>query len=174
MGYLILKKMRYALNDWNHKKLIMKQTFSYLWIIVLLTLLSGCNQEKGENLGRYGMLDEGTPEYTAVIFLQSIYEGENVDTAIKVSTESLARIINRYRTNRNVQRHLLNLRYDTVEIKPQSANRVGRSEFAEKATITVFLSGMLEDDKIEDIRSLDLVRENGDWKVARIYPDHFM
>lgn len=152
---------------------MMSRVFTTALIVFTLTL-TGCLKEDKQGLGRYGMLNEGTPEYTAVAFLTNIYEGENINLAADLSTESLSRVIRSYHTNRNVQRHLLNLRYDTVIIKPQSANRVGRSEFAEKATITVFLSGMLHDDKIEDIRSLDLVKEHGDWKVARVYPDRFM
>lgn len=145
----------------------------FLFIAFSLLFLSAC-EEKEVGIGRYGMLDESTPEYSAVTFLQSVYEGDNLDVAIDLSTERLARILKKYHTNRNVQRHLLNLKYDSVVITPQSADRVGRTEFAEKATITVFLSGMYDDDKIEDIRSLDLVNEGGKWKVARIHPDHFM
>lgn len=142
-------------------------------VFLFVSFISGCN-EKEQSVGRYGMLNDGTPEYSAVLFIRSIYEDDNLDTAISLSTDRLARILKNYHTNRNIQRHLLNLRYDTVEITPQSSNRVGLSEFAEKATITVFLTGMYNGDKIEDMRSLDLVKEDGSWKVTRIHPDHFM
>ncbi|GGW95689.1 hypothetical protein [Alteromonas halophila] len=144
-------------------------------LLMLLLVISGCEkQEKEERLGRYGMLDEGSPEYTAVRFMRGIYAEPTLDSAIALSTERLGRILTNYHTNRNVQRHLLDLKYDTVDIKPQESNRVARSEYAEKATITLFLSGTYGEDKIEDIRSLDLVREKGDWKVAKIHPDHFL
>jgi len=154
-------------------------TYRLRFIIGLMCLvwLTGCEQKADDSevgVGGNSLLIEGTPEYSAVEFVRCIYDDNNLETAIGLSTERLARILKKYHTNRNVQRHLLNLKYDSVIITPQSSNRVGRSEFAEKATITVFLSGMYEEDKIEDIRSFDLVNENGMWLVSRIHPDHFM
>jgi hypothetical protein len=66
------------------------------------------------------------------------------------------------------------LRYDDVIITPQSTGGVGRSEFSEKSTITVFLSGTYGEDKIEDLRSLDLIKEEGEWKVNKIHPDTYL
>ena len=45
--------------------------------------------------------------------------------------------------------------------------------YIEKSTITVFLSGQYDNDKVEDIRSLDLEKIDGEWKVTKIHPDHF-
>ncbi|MCW8108155.1 hypothetical protein OPS25_06575 [Alteromonas ponticola] len=139
-----------------------------------LFFLISCGGEKEEGLGKYGMLDDSTPEYAAVRFMTSIYHDSNIDVAVSLSTPKMARILNRYHTNRNIQRHLLNLKFDTVTITPEERSRVGRSEFSEKATITLFFSGKLNDSKQEDLRRVDLVREDGKWLVARIHPDHFM
>jgi hypothetical protein len=139
-----------------------------------LLFLAACGEKGDKGLGRYGMLDESTPEYTTVMFLRSIYEDENLNGAIEVSSKKMARILTRYHSNRNVQRHLLNLRYDDVIITPQSTGGVGRSEFSEKSTITVFLSGTYGEDKIEDLRSLDLIKEEGEWKVNKIHPDTYL
>ena len=144
-----------------------------LFGFISLLLLSACG-EKEKGIGRYGMLDESTPEYTAVVFLNSVYEDDNLDRAISLSSEKMTRILKRYHTNKNVQRHLLNLKYDTVTVTPQTAGKIGRTEFAEKSTITVFLSGMYGEDKIEDLRSLDLIKEDGDWKVNKIHPDTYL
>ena len=145
----------------------------YFVTFLFIIFLTGC-EEQDKEVGPYSMLNKGTPEYSAVQFIRSIYEDDDLDVAISLSSDRLGRILKKYHTNRNVQRHLFNLKYDTVVITPQSSNRVGRSEFAEKATITVFLSGMYDGDKIEDMRSLDLINEDGEWKVSRIHPDHFM
>lgn len=143
------------------------------FILVVCFTLTGC-PKKEAGVGRYGMLDENTPEYTAVRFMRSIYLDSNIDVAVSLSSPKLARILRKYHTNRNVQRHLLNLKYDTVTIVPQGGDRVGRSEFAEQATVTLFFSGHYHDDKIEDLRQIDLVRVRGDWKVEKIHPDHFL
>ncbi|MCW8092453.1 hypothetical protein [Alteromonas sp. ASW11-130] len=144
------------------------------YVFATLFILTSCGGEKEKGLGKYGMLDESTPEYAAVRFMTSIYQDDNIDAAVSLSTPKMARILSRYHTNRNVQRHLLNLKFDTVEITPEERSRVGRSEFSEKATITLFFSGTLNANKQEDLRRVDLVRENGQWLVARIHPDHFM
>lgn len=143
-------------------------------IIALITLLLTACGEKEKGLGRYGMMDENTPEFAALAFMKSIYEGENINRAVELSTDSMARILTRYHTNRNVQRHIINLRYDNVSIVPQGANRVGRNEYADNATVTLFFSGMYNDDKIEDLRTVKMIRDDGQWKVDRINPDHFM
>lgn len=151
-----------------------KKSASLFGFIALVCLVvTGCSK-KEEGIGRYGMLDDNTPEYAAVRFMRSIYLEPSIDVAVSLSTPKMARILRKYHANRNVQRHLLNLKYDSVTITPEGGDRVGRSEFAEKATITLFFSGQYNDDKIEDLRQIDLVRINGNWKVAKIHPDHFL
>lgn len=150
-----------------------KSPFLLGFIALVCLVLTGC-QKKEEGVGRYGMLDDNTPEFAAVRFMRSIYLETTIDVAVSLSTPKMARILQKYHTNRNVQRHLLNLKYDSVTITPEGGDRVGRSEFSEKATITLFFSGQYNDDKIEDLRQIDLVRMNGEWKVAKIHPDHFL
>lgn len=142
-------------------------------VFASLIFLFSCTEDKPQ-VGRYGMLDENTPEYTVVIFMKSIYEQDNIDEAVSLSTERFGRILSRYHTNRNVQRHIMNLRYDPpVEIVPQAGSKIARAAYAEKVTLTLYFSGMLGDDKIEDLRDVDLIRVDGEWKVDKVYPDHF-
>ena len=147
--------------------------FSFLLITFSVLLLSGC-EKKEQGLGRYGMLDDNTPEYAALMYMNSIYNEDNINGAIKLSSESMARMLKRYHTNRNVQRHIMNLRYDEVTVTPQSSNQVGRNQFAEEATVTLFFSGKYNGDKKEDLRTIKLIREDGNWRVDRINPDHFL
>lgn len=144
-----------------------------LFALLSLFSLSAC-EEKEPGIGRYGMLDENTPDYAAVMFMNSIYHDKNINRALSLSSASMARMLRKYHSNRNVQRHIINLRYDEVTVSPQGSNRVGRNEFAEEATVTLFFSGFYGDDKIEDLRTVQLIQENGQWKVDRINPDHFM
>ena len=111
--------------------------FNLYAILLSVLCLAGCG-EKEEGMGRYGMLADSTPEYSAVTFLKSVYEDENLDVAISLSSDRLARILTNYHSNRNVQRHLLNLKYDTVVITPQSGSSVGRSEFSKKQPLRYF------------------------------------
>ncbi|NVK56155.1 MAG: hypothetical protein HWE26_11095 [Alteromonadaceae bacterium] len=145
---------------------------SVIFIIVALLHLSGCEKEEG--IGRYGMLEENTPEYTAVMFIRGIYSDDNIDRAVKLSTEKMARVLQRYHTQNNIQRHMFNLKYDTVEVTPQSGQSIGRTEFAEVAVITLFFSGQYNGDTVEDLRTLDLKKVDGKWKVDNVQADPFL
>ena len=145
----------------------------YLLLLAVL-VVSGCKKDERPGVGRYGMLDDGTPQYTAVRFMQSLYEDRNIDNALALSTERLARVMKRYHTNRNVQRHVLNLMYDTVEVSPEGGDSVGRSEFAREAKVILFFTGHYGDDKIDDIRTVEMVKVDGEWRVDRIQPDRFL
>ncbi|MBT0587152.1 IseA DL-endopeptidase inhibitor family protein [Alteromonas oceanisediminis] len=152
----------------------MKALIQSLPLVVLL-LVSACSDVKrGEGVGKYGMMADNTPEYAAVMFVASIYRDENIDNALALSSERMARLLNNYRTNRNIQRHLFNLLYDTVEINPDSGDSVGRSEFSDSAKVTLFLSGYYQDDKIDELRTLQLIKEKGSWKVDKIEADMFL
>lgn len=150
----------------------MKKLLHLLCLAGLLTLLIGC--EKEERIGRYGMLDENTPEYTAVMFIRGVYSDDSIDRAVNISTDRLARVLKRYHTNNNVQRHLFNLKYDTVEVTPQTGQSIGRSEYSDSAVVTLFFSGQYNGDKVEDLRTLELLKVNGRWKVDKVQADPFL
>ncbi|MFC3095608.1 hypothetical protein DRW07_08180 [Alteromonas sediminis] len=146
----------------------------FCFLLILTLSVSACKKEEQLGVGRYGMLDDGTPQYTAVRFMQSLYHDENIDNVLALSSERMKRVLKRYHTNRNVQRHVMNLMYDTVEVSPEGSDGVGRSEFSKEATVILFFSGHYNEDKIDDIRTIEMVKVDGDWKVDRIQPDRFL
>jgi len=143
-------------------------------VLILLISVSACKKDEEPGVGRYGMLDDNTPQYTAVRFMQSLYYDDNIDNVLALSSDRMKRVLKRYHTNRNVQRHVMNLMYDTVEVSPEGSDGVGRSEFAQEATIILFFSGHYNEDKIDDLRTVELVKVDGDWKVDRVQPDRFL
>lgn len=136
---------------------------------VTLLLLSGCNKKAGSETGE---VNEGTPEYAAVAFAQALYNDADIDEALALSTDRMRRILSSYHTTRNAQRHVMNLKYDKVEIKPDGGNRIGRMQFAEKATITLFFSGSYNNERVEDLRNVHLLRQGGQWKIDRVSNDY--
>ena len=155
----------------------MTKHLAYFLIVFALIFLQACDGNKtrrGEGAGRFGMMDDNTPEYAAVKFFEHLYHDKKLDKVYTYSTERLAKLMKSYHTNRNVQRHVLNLSYDKVEIKPDTGNSVGLNEFAEDAVITVFFTGYDKGEKKEDIRVVDMVRLNGKWKVEKIRADKFL
>lgn len=145
-----------------------------LLFVVILICAAGCKKEKEVGVGRYGMLDDGTPQYTAVQFMQSLYNDPNTDKVMELSTDRLARVLKRYRSNRNIQRNVMNLMFDTVEITPKGAGTAGRAEFSQEATIHLFFTGYKEGEKMDDIRTIEMVKVSGEWRVDKIQPDRFL
>ncbi|WP_191022117.1 hypothetical protein [Salinimonas profundi] len=136
---------------------------------ITLLLLSGCNKQTGNDTGE---ASEGTPEYAAVAFAHALYNDADINEALALSTDRMRRILSSYHTTRNAQRHVMNLKYDSVEIKPDGGNRIGRMQFAEKATITLFFSGSYNNERIEDLRNVHLLRQGGQWKIDRVSNDY--
>ncbi|WP_241264070.1 hypothetical protein [Bowmanella dokdonensis] len=135
----------------------------------------GCTQEeKSEGVGKYGMMDSGTPEYAAIQFFDHLYHDSNLEEVLRFSSPKMGRLIRSYQTSRNFQRHVLNLSYDKVELVIDSGNNRMRSEFSDKATVTVFFTGTLHGEKHEDLRTVNLVKADGDWKVDEIEADKFL
>lgn len=113
------------------------------------------------------MMDDNIPEYAALQFFEHIYNDPTITQTLEYASPKMARLIKSYRINRNVQRHVLNMAFDTVEIKP-NAGSAGRNEFAKEASVTLFFEGILNGDKIKDLRTIKLVRINKKWKVDEV------
>lgn len=155
----------------------MFKRISLFAIAVLLLTLQACGEagpKRGEGAGKYGMLDPNTPHYAAMKFFEHIYYDKNLNGAMKLSTPRLAKLLKSYHSNRNVQRHVLNLTYDEVDIQPDAGNSVARSEFSQKAVVTMFFTGTRHGDKFEDIRIVEMVKIGSDWKVSKVRADKFL
>jgi len=148
----------------------------YIATLMLLAILAGCDSasDKKDGGGKFGMMDTNTPEYAAIDFFDHIYNDKKLDNALAMSTPKMAKLLRSYHTNRNVQRHVFDLVYDEVEIQPEPGNSFGRNEFAESATVTLFFSGTLHDDKIEDIRVIEMVRVKNKWFVDLVKADKYL
>ncbi|MDO6710453.1 MULTISPECIES: hypothetical protein [Alteromonadaceae] len=120
------------------------------------------------------MMDTNTPDYAAVEFFQHVYNDKNLNKAIAMSSKRMAKLLKSYRTNRNVQRHVFDLVYDEVDIQPDTGNSIGRNEFAESAVVTLFFTGTLYDERVEDIRVVEMLRVDGKWLVDKIQPDKYL
>lgn len=143
----------------------MKKLFTILMMSFLV--LSACSKggEDGVRTGKYGMMSEETPQYRAVVFLRAVYDDDNIDRVVEMSTKRLGRIIKGFHTNKNVQRQLFSLRLDTMSTEPVSGGSMLFSERQEKADIEMKIIGHYGGKKITELKTLSLVKVGGDWKV---------
>ena len=149
-----------------------------LCICILSSLiLVGCNKPpavKADGAGKYGMMDDNTPDLAAVKFFDLIYTDNDINRALKVASPKMERLLKSYHTPRNVQRHVFNLSYDEVEITVDPGNGVGRNEFAKDAVVTLLFSGTLRGDKYEDLRVVEMIKIGTKWKVDKIRADKYL
>ena len=140
---------------------------AYLLLIVI-AFFSACKpDEPKQGGGKFGMLDTNIPDFAAIEFFEHIYHDKNLNGAIKLSTQKMERLLRSYHTNKGVQKHVLNMRFDKVTIQP-STRSAGRNEFAKEATISLFFEGTLDGDIFKDMRVVELVRIDGEWKVDEV------
>ncbi|WP_395343572.1 hypothetical protein PN836_003655 [Ningiella sp. W23] len=149
----------------------MKQRYLYYFFTLSIVIfLSACQQEKEEEVsaGRYGMMSTDTPQYSAVVFMQALYRDDNLNRVVELSTERFARIVKGHHTNKNVQRHLLNLRLDEMTVDPVSGGSLIMSEFNEDAQIEVKIVGQFNGEQLVDLKTLHMQRRSGKWFVNDI------
>jgi hypothetical protein len=138
------------------------------FIFILVVLISACDKAPTKpGGGKFGMLDDGLPEFTAIEFFEKIYHSKGIEGAIKLSTPKMERLLRSYHTNKGVQKHVLNMRFDKVAIQP-STRSAGRNEFAEDAQISLFFEGVLDGDVVKDMRVVKLIKVDKDWKVDEV------
>jgi hypothetical protein len=144
----------------------MLKNLSFIFIIAVI--FSACDKAPPkQGGGKFGMLDSGNPEFAAIEFFDHIYHSNGIEGAIKVSTPKMERLLRSYHTNKGVQKHVLNMRFDKVVIQPRSRS-AGRNEFAKEAQISIFFEGELDGDIFKDMRLVDLLKVGNDWKVDAV------
>mgnify|MGYP005707819625 CR=1 FL=1 len=146
-------------------------------LFIILFALVGCSKApEQEGAGKYGMMDNSTPEGGALLFFESIYGNQkNLSAVLKYSSPKMGRLLKSYHTPRSVQRHVLNLPYDSIpEMQIDTGDDVGRTEFAMQAEISVFFTGLNNGDKVDDLRTVKMIRVQNKWLVDAIKADRFL
>nr|WP_136252318.1 hypothetical protein [Ningiella ruwaisensis] len=132
--------------------------------------LSACTSDEDEAIsaGRYGMMSTETPQYAAVIFVRSIYNDKTLDRAINNSTEHFGKIIRNHHTPKNVQRHVLNLRLDSMNVEPMAGGTLIYSDQIKEAEVEVKITGEFNREPKVDLKTISMVRESGKWLVSDV------
>ncbi|MGQ8363800.1 hypothetical protein [Glaciecola sp. 1036] len=143
---------------------------SKIFLIILMSIiLIACTDENdATNAGRYGMMSKDTPQYTAVLFMRAVYEEKDMQKIVALSEKRLANRLKSLHTAKNIQRHILGLRLDSMTAEPVSGGTLLYSELKDDATIEIKIIGQYNGDKVTELRILEMVKESGDWKVAEV------
>jgi hypothetical protein len=137
-------------------------------ILFMLFLVSAC----GDNTKEITQIDN--PELVAVAFFDALYNEKDVKKAASVCEPKLARLILHYRSPQAVARHLFNMSYDKVEVKPDDSGVKLRKQFKHKATITLYFDGYYQENRLKDVKRISLIQIDGKkWVINKILKDPF-
>lgn len=142
----------------------------YLKLITLslVLLISACG-EKDKNK----ITDVDDPEIVTIEFFNALYNENNIKKAASVCSPKLARIIMHYKSTKAVARHMFNMSYDKVEIKPDDTGVKVREQFKGSAVITVYFDGHYNDNRLKDVKRLSLIQIDDRWVIDKILKDPF-
>ncbi len=142
----------------------------YLKLITLSLVLfiSACG-EKDKNK----ITDVDDPEIVTIEFFNALYNENNIKKAASVCSPKLARIIMHYKSTKAVARHMFNMSYDKVEIKPDDSGVKVREQFKGSAVITVYFDGYYNDNRLKDVKRLSLIQIDDRWVIDKILKDPF-
>lgn len=136
-------------------------------ILFTLFLLSACGDD--EEITKIN-----NPELVAIAFFDALYNEKDVKKAASVCDEKLARLLLHYKSSQAVSRHLFNMSYDKVKIKPDDSGVKIRKQFKHKATITLYFDGYYQDSHLKDVKRISLIQaDNGQWIINKILKDPF-
>jgi uncharacterized protein YcfL len=138
-----------------------------LLILLTLFLVSACGSDD-----EITQIDN--PELVSVAFFNALYNEKDVKKAASVCDTKLARLILHYKSPQAVARHLFNMSYDKVVVKPDDSGVKIRKQFKKKAKITLYFDGYLQDNHLKDVKRLSLIQLNdGRWVINAILKDPF-
>lgn len=142
---------------------------SFLKYLILITalFLTGCESEKDK------ITEVDNPEHVAVAFFNALYNEKDVKKAALVCNPKLARLLLHYQTPQAVARHLFNMSYDKVEIKPDDSGVKLREQFKGSAVITLYFDGYYQDERLKDVKRLSIIQRDGKWYIDKILKDPF-
>ena len=147
----------------RHLKIIL----SFL-LLSSVFLLTACDSDDSKKITTVN-----NPEIVALAFFDALYNEKNIEKAASVCNPKLARLILHYRSPQAVARHLFNMSYDKVEMRPDSSGVKIREQFKGTANITVYFDGYYQEKRIKEVKRLAIVQRDGKWFIDKILKDPF-
>ena len=144
------------------------KTIKLILLALIASVIVGCDPASKNKITP---IDD--PEIIAVEFFNAIYNEKNLKKAVSVCSPKLSRIILHYKSPKAVARHLFNMSYDKVEVKPDDSGVKIRKQFENNATVTIYFDGVYNDDRLKDVKRLALKKIKGKWIIVKLLKDPF-
>ena len=120
------------------------------------------------------MIKKGVGEVKmATEFFHALYNEKDLEKAKTLSTDEFAALLDSYVTPRQVGRTLMNMSYDTVTIEVNRSGQNLRQQYDDNADITLVFSGERDGKKVDNLRTVSMVKKSGKWLVTEVQADPF-
>lgn len=137
------------------------------FLLVVFIALAGCEPSTKVNA------QLGSPEHIAGEFFHAIYNDKDLEKAQSMSTKEFASLLGSYGTARQAGRTLFNMNFDKVVINVNRSGRNLREQYHDNANIQLIFDGEFADRRIQETRTVVLVRQRGNWLVSEVQADRF-
>ena len=144
------------------------KTILFSLLLSSVFLLTACDSDDSKKITTVD-----NPEIVALAFFDALYNEKNIEKAASVCNPKLARLILHYRSPQAVARHLFNMSYDKVEMRPDSGGVKVREQFKGSADITIYFDGYYQEKRIKEVKRLAIVQRDGKWFIDKILKDPF-
>lgn len=138
------------------------------WILPLLLLLVACNKNAPQVNAQWG-----TPEYIATEFFHALYNEKDLEKAKQLSTADYAALMESYGTVRQVNRTLMNMSFDTVEVRVNRSGGNLREQYENETKIAILLTGPYNGKQVDELRVIEVVKHDNRWLVKAVQVDKF-
>lgn len=139
-----------------------------LAVLLISSILVGCDTPKES-----GIDASSNPEKVAVAFFNALYNEKDVKKAANVCTPKLRRIILHYKSPSAVGRHVFNMSFDDVIVKPDDSGVKVREQFKEKAIITLYFNGNYNGEIQKDVKRVRVIQKDDRWYIDKLMKDPF-
>jgi hypothetical protein len=138
------------------------------WILPLLLLLVACSESSPKVNAQWG-----TPEYIATEFFHALYNDKDLEKAKQLSTEDYAALMESYGSVRQVNRTLMNMSFDSVEVRVNRSGGNLREQYENEAQIAILLTGPYDGKQVDELRVVEVIKHNNRWLVKTVQVDKF-
>ena len=136
------------------------KNISFLYILLSVSLLLGCNSEKKTT--------EDSEKQVVVSFFNAIYNEKDADKAIALSSTHFKKELEKYHSASNIAHRLFNMRFDSVSLHTSAMRTQIINEHYVQVTMMVQFTGTRNGQTIKDFKKIKLIKENDKWLVDEL------
>jgi hypothetical protein len=98
---------------------------------------------------------------------------KDLDKAKALSTPEYADLMESYGSVRQVGRTMMNMSFDSVEVRVNRSGGNLREQYEDSADIAILLTGQHDGKQVDEIRVVELIQHKGRWVVQTVQVDKF-